>query len=46
MRLEIKIYIDVDKDTDLAEFENELYNIDSIGAIFVDVAKIDIIEVK
>lgn len=45
-RLEIKMYVDVDSETDLAEFENNFYHIDSIGATYVDVQRVDILDVK
>lgn len=46
MRIELKCFIDVDNDTDLAEFENNFYHIDSIGSTFVDVARIDILNIE
>lgn len=45
-RIELKMYIDVDNDIDLAEFENNFYHLDSIGCNYVDVQRVDIIDIK
>ena len=45
-RLEIKMFIDVDDNIDLAEFENVFYRFDSLGKFNVDVARVDIIDTK
>lgn len=45
-RLEIKMFIDVDDNIDLAEFENNFYHLDSLGKFYVDVARVDIVDTK
>lgn len=46
MQVELRVFLECDKDTELQELENDFYHIDSIGSTFVDVTRVDVIDIS
>lgn len=46
MQVEMRLFLECGDDTQLQDLENEFYHIDSLGSIFIDVSRADIIDVK